>query len=137
MAQNDDLKYMELKPRQLAAIPHVVTAKSTAEAARLADVSRNTLYRWMRDPAFRTTLENYRREAAQLARVEMSGLLLKAVATLSDVMDSPDQRARTDAARTIVYASLKTEEYKELANRLDSVSNAVALRNEREPFPFK
>ena len=67
----------------------------------------------------------------------MSGLLLKAVATLSDVMDSPDQRARTDAARTIVYASLKTEEYKDLANRLDSVSNAVALRNEREPFPFK
>ena len=134
---NDTRKYVELSPRQVAAIPHIVTANSTAEAARRADVSRNTLYRWMRDPAFREALDDVRREAAELARTQMSGLLLKAVATLSDVMDSPSDKVRTDAARTAVYAFLKGEEYKNLEQSLQTLDRAIAFESERKLLPFK
>ena len=128
---------MELSPRQAAAIPHIITSRSTTEAAELADVSRKTLQRWMADPDFRDALEDARRQAAELARTQMGGLLLKAIATLSDVMDSPDDRARTDAARTTVYASLKAEEYKNIEQSLERLDRAVAFEGERKSLPFE
>ena len=128
---------MELRPNQIEAIPHIITSNSTAEAARTADVSRSTLHRWMRDPDFRDALEDVRREAAELARNQMSGLLVKAIATLSDVMDSPNDRARTDAARTIVYAILKGEEYKNIEQSLQRLDRAIAFEGERESIPFE
>ena len=130
-------KYLELRPNQIEAIPHIVMSNSTAEAARLADVSRNTLHRWMRDPEFREALEDVRREAAELARNQMGGLLVKAIATLSDVMDSPNDRARTDAARTAVYAILKAEEYKNIEQSLERLDRAVAFEGERKSLPFE
>ena len=128
---------MELSPRQAAAIPHIITARSTTEAAELADVNRTTLYRWMADPDFRDALEDVRREAADLARTQMSGLLVKAIATLSDVMDSPNDRARTDAARTAVYAILKAEEYKNIEQSLERLDRAIAFEGERKSLPFE
>ena len=138
MTHNDTHnKYMELSPSQAAAIPHIITSRSTTEAARLADVSRSTLHRWMRDPDFRDALEDVRREAAELARNQMGGLLLKAIATLSDVMDSPNDSARTDAARTTVYAFLKGEEYKNIEQSLERLDRAVAFEGERKSLPFE
>ena len=138
MTHNDTHnKYLELRPNQIEAIPHIITSNSTAEAARLADVSRSTLHRWMRDPEFRDALEDVRREAAELARNQMSGLLVKAIATLSDVMDSSNDRARTDAARTVVYAILKAEEYKNIEQSLERLDRAVAFEGERKFLPFE
>ncbi len=128
---------MELSPRQAAAIPHIITSRSTTEASELADVSRKTLQRWMRDPDFRDALEDVRREAAELARNQMGGLLVKAMATLSDVMDSSNDRARTDAARTAVYAFLKSEEYKNIEQSLQRLDRAIAFEGERESIPFE
>ena len=137
MSRNVPHKYTGIRPIQVKAIPHVVAATSIAEAARNIGVCRKTLHRWMRNPDFRLSVEEASREAAELARSRMNSLLLKAADTLSDVMDTDDNRARTEAARTVVYAGIKAEEIKDTRKRLQSLADAIALKNSREPFSFK
>ena len=52
----------------------------------MADVARATLYRWMNDPFFRHELERLRTEAATVAKLELKGLMFKAVGVLADSM---------------------------------------------------
>jgi len=67
-----------LSERQLAALPYIATAPSLSEAARRAEIGRTTLYRWLEEPEFRDELERWRRGAAELASLELRGLMLKA-----------------------------------------------------------
>jgi hypothetical protein len=115
-------------------MPYLAVARSAVEAARLADVARSTLYRWMKDPFFRDELETRRREAADLARSEMDELMQKAVMTLREVMDDPNSRARVDAARTLIYANMKSDYIRDLESRIQQMSDAMALRQKRNPY---
>ncbi len=135
MEQNDhQYKETALTRRQTAAMPYLAVARSAVEAARLADVARSTLYRWMKDPFFRDELETRRREAADLARSEMDELMQKAVMTLREVMDDPNSRARVDAARTLIYANMKSDYIRDLESRIQQMSDAMALRQKRNPY---
>ena len=100
MEQNGAEKQPSLSDKQLAALPYLVSPKSLSEAARLANVGRTTLYRWMNDPDFREELERRRQEAAELADTELKGLRLKALIVFAESMEDPDPYVRVRSPST-------------------------------------
>ncbi len=131
MRQNDTEKTTSLTDRQLAALPHVAASPTLSQAARSASVGRATLYRWLRDERFRQALDSLRSEAADFARSELQGLMLKGILVLSQAMDdsSPDIRLR--AARATLSLALKAKDIKEIQQRLELIDEAFALRASR------
>ena len=133
MEQNGTEKSTSLTDRQLAALPYLVAAPSLSEGAYLANVGRTTLYRWMDDPEFRARLEHLRSQAADLARTELQGLMLKSILALAQAIEDPDPNLRLRAARATLYIGLKALDLKELQQRLDRLDDAFALWTSRNP----
>ena len=96
----------ELSDRQLAVLPYLVSSPSVSEAARRADVHRSTLHQWMNDPEFRQELESARQDAADLARSELRGLMLKATTVLAESLEDPSPVIRLRASRYAIDLGL-------------------------------
>ena len=94
MRQIETLESTDLTTTQMDALPYLLTTPTVAQAAREANIARATLYRWMDDAAFRDELERLRREAANVAKVELRGLMLKAVGVLADSMEDQNPFVR-------------------------------------------
>ena len=121
----------DLTDTQLAALPYLVASPTLAQGARLADIGRTTLYRWMNDHEFRTTLERLRGEAAELAHTELRGLMLKGVLVLAEAMEDPSPNVRVRAARAAVSVGLKAIDFKELRRRVERLDDAWNLWTRR------
>ena len=91
-----------LTHRQLRAIECLVTIPIVAEAARNAGVSRATLYRWLKTPAFRAAYG--RRQAETLLHVneQTEDLLVKVFEDLAVQLRSPDPNVRLQANKMIL-----------------------------------
>ena len=127
MAENGTTGTTTLSDRQLGALPYLVAAPSASEGARRAQVGLRTLYRWMDDDDFRRELERRRSEAAELAYVELRGLMLKAVHVLGDAMEDEIPQVRLRAAQTALSVGLKAAELKDIQKRLDLLDAALPL----------
>ena len=123
-----------LSDKQLAALPYLVGATTLSEGAKLADIGRRTLYRWMTDPEFRETLETQRQEAADLAKTELKGLMLKSALVLAEAMDHPSAHIRVRAAQAALSCGLKAGDLKELQKRLERLDDAFALWVRKNPY---
>lgn len=108
-----------LTPRQMLAIPYIVSAPSMRQAARDARIGRATLSRWMHDSDFRAEVEQARRSVSDLAFAEINGLALKAAIALADLLEDPDPHVRNTAIRIALQNSLKLKEIAEVRNRMD------------------
>ena len=126
MRHNETENPTNLAPIQVKALQHLATSASISEAARLSEVSRATLYRWMEDDEFRTELERLRTYAFDLARAELKGLMFKAAAVLDDSMEHRNPFVRLRAAQATVYSGLKVGEIEKLKDRLDRIDDALA-----------
>ncbi len=127
MTQNGTNGASILTDKQLQLLPHLVTAPSMSEAARRADVSRSSLYRWIEDDEFRRELERQRNEALELAHVELKGLMFKATQVLGEAMDNDNQFLRLRAAQIALTVGLKSVEAKELQSRIELLEDALPL----------
>ena len=130
MEQNGTLSEddgLALTESQLAALPYLVAAPTMAEGARLAEIGRSTLYRWMNDREFRTTLEQLRSEAADLAHTELKGLMLKSALVLADAMEHGNPHVRVRAAHAALTIGLRAIDLKELRRRIERLDDAFAL----------
>ena len=78
MEQNGTNGATGLTDKQLQSLPYLVATPFLSEAAKLAEVGRTTLYRWMEADDFRRELGRKGSEALELALVELKGLMLKA-----------------------------------------------------------
>ncbi len=126
-----------LTEKQMVALPYVAATTSLSEGARLASIGRTTLHRWMEDDRFRRALQNAREEAADLARTELQGLMLKAVHVLAESLEHPKPEVRLRAASAAMALGLKVVDIKELNQRLDYLDDTVDLmRNKRARSPF-
>ncbi len=133
MEQNGAEKQPSLSDKQLAALPYLVSPKSLSEAARLANVGRTTLYRWMNDPDFREELERRRQEAAELADTELKGLRLKALIVFAESMEDPDPYVRVRAAQVAYGFGIKSGDLAEVRKRLERVDESFHLWYSRNP----
>ena len=124
-----------LTPRQIAALPYIVAGATLSEGARLANMGRGTLYRWMNAPQFRRALETTRAESADLARTELEGLMPKAAVVLAEFLEDPSPNVRLRAANTILALGLglETLDIEELNESLDYRDDTMALLERKRP----
>ena len=127
MRQNETAVAKRLTPRQMLALPYLACAPSLAAGARTAHIGRATLNRWMNDEEFRRQLKRSREQAAELAHIELQGLMLKSVLILADALDDDDPIARVRAARTTLSVALKAETSQHLQQRLDVLEEALSI----------
>ena len=128
MATNGNVdKKTSLTRRQKTALPVVAASPSVLEAARRSNVGLRTLHRRLEDDGFRRELERLQDEAAELARSELQGLMLRSVTVLSEVMKDPSPSIRLRAANSALAFAIKVGENRKLSEELASLEEALPV----------
>lgn len=119
----------QLTSRQLMALPFFANSSSVEAACKLADVSKDTFYKWLKEPLFKVELERLRSEVVTEAINQLKISATKAATTLSTLLDREDspgvQRA---AANDILGHVMKFMELKEIEERLTLLEGHVKGR---------
>src|SRR5688572_3216352 len=94
----------KIKPNQQLALTSLLAGKNVEEASQAAGVDPRTLNRWMKEPAFKTELDEGQAEMTRMALRRLAGLLEKSVTELESLLNNanlkPDERLRV--IRTIL-----------------------------------
>lgn len=118
----------DLSPRQQQVLPFLVSSPTLSQAARDANINRNTLRRWMEDDKFRDELVRLRQEAAELARSELQELMLLSVGVLSDAMqNAASHDVRVRAARTALSFGMQLNEMKKLQEEVETLRDSLKI----------
>ena len=108
-------------------IAALLTSKDITDAAKIANVSRDTIYRCLRDPVFNTALNEATKSSLENLSRRMLVLGDKAADTLEDALtyDIKAPAARVQAARAIVSAIPQLRELANLEDRITELEKAV------------
>ena len=129
--QNDDNKTNDnaLSLKQFKAIPLLLTCSTREAVIKELEISSETLYRWMRDPAFKEELARQQNAVIQDALNVLRANMTKAAETLASLLDhegNPELRRRV--ANDIISHVLKAKELEEIEERLQQVERLVVER---------
>ena len=115
-----------LTPRQRKAVEALAVTGEVARAAEAAHVSRDTIYRWMRDQVnFRAALNEAEGLALQTLTRRLVSLAEAAANTLESVMDdnSAPHSARVMAAGKVIDSLIRLRELVTLEQRISALEN--------------
>ena len=91
----------------------------------------------MHDPEFREEYQRLRTQAAEMARSELEGLMLKSAGVLAHALEDKDPKVRLQAARATMVMGLRHVDMRELFDRIDTVEEAQEFWIKRKPlFPY-
>jgi len=127
MPQN--VTHHQLKPKQRKAVEALLTTGEVSAAAQSVGVSRETLYRWLKEPTFNQAV----RQAEARALDDLSRLLVRlgrtAVATLAKAMNGPTVPAasRVRAADAALGRLLQLRELATLEARITALEDAAGI----------
>ena len=91
-------------------------------------VSRDTLYEWLKDPAFKAELDRQRAEQVAQGLALLSQSVYKAVETLVGLLEDRDGRLKRLAARDILDQHVKFRELDELTQRIEAIEERLEAR---------
>jgi hypothetical protein len=122
MIQNSDKK-LHLKGKQAKGIQALLSADTIDKASELTGVTRNTLYRWLKDDFFIHELNQAKRKLVQHSILRLQRAVKDAVKTLLEVCNDKKAPAssRVSAAREIIRSTLKSIELEEIEDRLTTL----------------
>ena len=116
-----------LTPKQNKAVTALLVMPDVTAAATAAGVSRDTVYKWLRDPAFQAVIRSA--EAAALASVSRSlvGLADAAVGSLARAMndESAPLSIRVRAADAVLGRLLQLRELVILEERVRELEERI------------
>ena len=118
-----------LSLRQQKAISLLITRPTRDAVLKELELSSHTLYRWMRDPAFKEELSRLQNEVIKDAMNVLRANMTKAADTLVSLLDdkrNPELRRRV--ANDIISHVLKAKELEEIEERLEQVERVVLER---------
>lgn len=115
----------KLTDRQFKFLPVLLANATYAEACRKGRVSRQTLYEWLRQPAFKAELDRQRDELVAQGFALLSQSVVKAVETLVELLDGGDRNVRRLAAVNILSQHLRFRELDDLARRIDAIEERL------------
>ena len=116
-----------LTPRKRKAIAALLTTCDTTQAAQVAGVSRVTIYKWMRDQAFKDALKAGAAEALESLSRSLVTLGDKAVKALGAALDDTAAGAsvKVRAADVILSRLLQLKELIDLESRVTELERTV------------
>jgi len=81
-------EFAELTPKQIKALPLLAIGCSASEVSGKVNVSQVQISEWKRNPKFMTALDIVRRNALRDAESALTGLAMKAVQTLHELLNN-------------------------------------------------
>ena len=114
-----------LTERQVKAIPHLVASTSYEQGCKKAGISRNTLYDWLKDPAFKTEFKSQRDQVIEGALDVLKGHIGAAVEALVKLLPTKNEYLRRTVANDIIDHVMKGKELEELENRISHLEDFV------------
>ncbi|HZW03975.1 MAG TPA: hypothetical protein VFF68_08605 [Anaerolineaceae bacterium] len=118
----------QLTARQRAAIEALLVTPTTQEAAAQVRVGRSTLYRWLRDPSFKSSLREAEQAAVEAASRRLLVMQDQALATferlLDETVDVPDS-VRLRAAQAVLDNFFRLRELQSNEERLSELERLV------------
>jgi hypothetical protein len=110
-----------------------LAAGATVEAAaKVAGVSEPTVYRRLREPAFRQRVAELRDEMVARAVARLSATSTLAADTLRELLGARAETVRLGAARAILELGTKLRETEDLAARVAALEAQLAADQQRE-----
>ena len=114
----------QLTSRQITTLPYFAASASVEAACEAADISRETYYKWLKNPVFKSELDRLRNEIVNDAVNQLKVTTVKAATTLSLLLDRDDnpsvQRA---AANDILNHVGRFKELQELQERIEKLES--------------
>jgi predicted DNA-binding protein YlxM (UPF0122 family) len=115
----------KLTNRQLLTINHIVSSSTIEEASQKAEVSRGTIYNWLKDDEFCRELKRQRDEVIEEALNFLKTSVTRAVGELINLIDAKKEEVRRLACNDVISHALKSMELERLEDRLDKVERVV------------
>lgn len=118
VTKSDDSK---LSPSKRRAIVALLEYGSVSRAAAECKLSRQTVYRWMREHEFELALKQA--SSAQVAELSrrLTALSIQAVAKLEQLLSSESEHQARLAAESILAHSIRLRELTELEERITNL----------------
>ena len=126
---SDSVKQLSI--RQQKAITFLISSATQEEACRRAQVSRETVNTWRKDPLFLEELEKQR----QAVYAESMGILKQtgsqAVITLQKLLSSENEGVRLKACVACILLGLKVRKTEQLEGRIRQLESLLKFRSYR------
>jgi hypothetical protein len=119
---------IKLSRRQLKAIPFLIGSPTYTQGCEKAKINKTTLYKWLKNPEFRTELDRQRGEIVEAAFGMIAQNIEKAVSTLVGLLDTGDDRVKRLTANDIVNHFLKRRELVDLEERIERIEERLETR---------
>jgi hypothetical protein len=113
----------EISRKQEQAIAALLTCSSIADAVQQCGMAESTLYRWLKETAFRAAYREARRQVVQQAIGQLQQATGTAVQTLVTIMQYAEASAsaKVSAAKAILETAVKAVEIEDLAARISAL----------------
>ena len=115
----------ELTPRQLKAIPKLLTGRTVAEGCKAARIGKTTLYKWRKSSLFMQEYTHRRQALIQEAYAVLERSIEKAASELAGLLDSDNERVKRLAAVNILELHSKYISSEELEMRITEIEKRL------------
>lgn len=122
----------ELTARQLKTITYLLENDSIERAAQKANVSRGTIYNWLKQESFKNRLEQERKILFEEGLNALQGAASKAAITLVQLLQSKDESTKRLAAKEIINVALKVTEIRDLEARVSQLEELLEQNKHKQ-----
>jgi transposase len=118
----------ELTQRQQRAIQALITTNTISQAAKKAKVSERSVYLWINQDHFQTSLRDAREKALGHTSTRVQQITARAVKTLEDIMDDDKNSAssRVSAVRLSLDMMYRARAIDDIVERLHTLEGNQA-----------
>lgn len=118
-----------LSTNQIKAVQALIEYDTVGEAAKACKLSRDTLYRYMRESEFDRELKKAKRQLVNRAILSLQQSCRHAATALARICrdDDAPPSARVSAAREIIGSALKAIEIENIEERLEALEKRLNL----------
>ncbi len=128
--QNTDTS-PKLTLKQEQVINALLRSSTIDQASHIAEVSRSSIYKWLKEDCFIQELKKRRNEISTLAVSGLGGAFNKAVSELVGLMDKAAPALKRLICKDIIEYNIKVvelEDVKERMERIERMNDNVAQR---------
>ena len=116
MTNQDSSNTGTLSEKQLSAIPVIIASRTMMEAAEKIGMARNTIYDWLKNPAFKAELQRQREVVVEEALEQLKMNAVKAIDNLGALLDHEHAGFRKTVSLEIMTLVMKAREQKKIAH---------------------